>query len=82
MRFYRVVKGQRELLASANAEVSANAWHTLALKAEGDRFTVTLGGKELLTTQDGAIPQAGKVALWTKADSVTFFDTISIRPLP
>ena len=80
--FYRVVKGQRELLASANAEVSANAWHTLALKAEGDRFTVTFDGKELFTAQDGTIPQAGKVALWTKADSVTFFDTISIRPLP
>jgi hypothetical protein len=26
-------------------------------------------------------PDAGKVALWTKADSVTYFDTISIMPL-
>jgi hypothetical protein len=82
VRFYRVVKGQREQLASANAKVAANAWHTLALKAEGDRFTVTFDGKELFTAQDGTIPQAGKVALWTKADSVTYFDTISIRPLP
>jgi hypothetical protein len=79
--FYRVVKGQREQLASANAKVAANVWHTLALKAEGDRFTVTFDGKELFTAQDGRIPQAGKVALWTKADSVTYFDTISIRPL-
>jgi hypothetical protein len=82
VRFYRVVKGQREQLASANAKVAANEWHTLALKAEGDRFTVTFDGKELLTARDGTIPQAGKVALWTKADSVTYFDTISIRPLP
>ena len=52
------------------------------LKADGDRFTVTFDGKELFTAQDGTIPQAGKVALWTKADSVTYFDTISIRPLP
>ncbi len=80
--FYRVVKGQREQLASANAKVAANAWHTLALKAEGDRFTVTFDGKELFTAQDGTIPQAGKVARWTKADSVTYFDTVSIRPLP
>jgi len=80
--FYRVVKGQREQLASANAKVAANEWHTLALKAEGDRFTITFDGKELFTAQDGTIPQAGKVALWTKADSVTYFDTVSIRPLP
>jgi Galactocerebrosidase, C-terminal lectin domain len=82
VRFYRVVKGRREQLASANTKVSANAWHTLALKAEGDRFTVTFDGKELLTARDATIPQPGKVALWTKADSVTYFDTLSIRPLP
>jgi hypothetical protein len=81
VRFYRVVKGKREQLASANAKVSANQWHTLALKAEGDRFTVSFDGKALLSSQDRTFPDAGKVALWTKADSVTYFDTISIMPL-
>jgi hypothetical protein len=81
VRFYRVVKGKREQLASANTKVSANQWHTLALTAEGDRFTVSFDGKALISAQDGTFPDAGKVALWTKADSVTYFDTISIRPL-
>jgi hypothetical protein len=81
VRFYRVVKGRREQLAGANTKVSANQWHTLALKAEGDRFTVSFDGKALISAQDGTFPDAGKVALWTKADSVTYFDTISIRPL-
>ena len=81
MRFYRVVKGRREQLASANANVAANQWHTLALRAEGDRFTVSFDGKALLTAQDNTFPDGGKVALWTKADSVTYFDTISIMPL-
>jgi len=81
VRFYRVVKGKREQLASANAKVAANEWHTLALKAEGDRFTVSFDGKALLSAQDGTFSDAGKVALWTKADSVTYFDTISIMPL-
>jgi hypothetical protein len=81
VRFYRVVKGRREQLASANAKVAANQWHTLALTAEGDRFTVSFDGKALLTAQDHTFPDAGKVALWTKADSVTYFDTISIMPL-
>jgi hypothetical protein len=81
VRFYRVVKGRREQLASANAKVAPNEWHTLALRAEGDRFTVSFDGKALLTAQDNTFPDAGKVALWTKADSVTYFDTISIMPL-
>jgi hypothetical protein len=81
VHFYRVVKGRREQLASANAKVEPNQWHTLALKAEGDRFTVSFDGKPLLSAQDGTFPDAGKVALWTKADSVTYFDTISIMPL-
>jgi hypothetical protein len=81
VRFYRVVKGKREQLASANAKVAANQWHTLALKAEGDRFTMSFDGKTLLSAQDRTFADAGKVALWTKADSVTYFDTISITPL-
>jgi len=81
VRFYRVVKGKREQLAGANLKVSANAWHTLALRAEGDRFTVSFDGKVLLSAQDRTFPDAGKVALWTKADSVTYFDTISIMTL-
>ena len=81
VRFYRVVKGKREQLASANAKVAANQWHTLALKAEGDHFTVSFDGKALLSAQDRTFSEAGKVALWTKADSVTYFDTISIMPL-
>lgn len=81
MRFYRVVKGKREQLASANAKVAANQWHTLALKAEGNHFTVSFDGKALLSAQDRTFSDAGKVALWTKADSATYFDTISIIPL-
>jgi hypothetical protein len=81
VRFYKVVKGRRQQLAGANLKVSANQWHTLALKAERDRFTVSFNGKVLFSTEDRTFSGAGKVALWTKADSVTYFDTISITPL-
>ncbi len=81
VRFYRVVKGKREQLASANAKVEPNQWYTLALTAEGDRFTVSFDGKALLSAEDETFADSGTVALWTKADSVTYFDTISIMPL-
>jgi hypothetical protein len=82
VRFYRVVKGRREQLASADNKVTAGAWHTLGLRAEAERFTVTFDGKQLFTATDRTFGAAGQVALWTKADSVTRFDQIEIRTLP
>jgi len=81
VRFYRVVKGSRQQVQGANLKVAANQWHTLGLRAEGDRFTVSFDGKTLFTAQDSTFTNPGKVALWTKADSVTEFDSIAITQL-
>jgi len=82
VRFYHVVKGQRSQIEGANTKVTANEWHQLGLRAQGPRFTITFDGKQLFTATDRTIASAGKVALWTKADSVTRFDGIEIRILP
>jgi glycosyl hydrolase family 59 (putative galactocerebrosidase) len=82
VRFYRVLKGRREQLAGVDTKVSANAWHTLGLRAEGDKFTVMFDGKTLYTASDRTFTGSGRVALWTKADSVTRFDSIAIKTLP
>ena len=42
---------------------------------------VSFDGRLLLTHSDRTFPSPGKVALWTKADSVTHFDQLTIRPL-
>lgn len=81
VRFYRVVNGKREQLRSASLKVASGQWHTLALKAAGDRFTILFNGKELYSETDKTFPSAGRVALWTKADSVTRFDRLEIRAL-
>jgi glycosyl hydrolase family 59 (putative galactocerebrosidase) len=82
VRFYRVANGSRQQIAGANTKVAANQWHTLGLRAEGDRFTVSFDGKDVFTAEDATFPGEGKVALWTKADSITHFDRIEITSLP
>jgi hypothetical protein len=82
VRFYRVVKGRRIQIAGANTKVASGVWHTLSLRAEGDRFTVGYDGKQLFSAEDRTFAAAGQVGLWTKADSVTHFDKISITRLP
>ncbi len=81
VRLYRVVKGDRQQIASASVKVSSGAWHTLTLRAEGDRLSASFDGKPLFTHSDRTFAGLGKVALWTKADSVTRFDRLEIRPL-
>jgi 3-keto-disaccharide hydrolase len=81
VRFYRVVAGRRQQLASTNTKVTAGEWHTIGLKAQGDRFTVSFDGKVLHTTADKTFGSPGKIGVWTKADSVTRFDWIEIKPL-
>ncbi len=81
VRFYRVVKGRREQLEGVNTKVASNEWHQLGLRAEGDRFTVAFNGKVLFTATDRTFDGAGRIALWTKSDSVTRFDNITVTPL-
>jgi glycosyl hydrolase family 59 (putative galactocerebrosidase) len=81
VRFYRAVNGRREQIKGVDTKVAGGQWHTLGLRAEGDHFTVSFDGKELFSAHDKTLGADGKVALWTKADSVTYFDTLTIRPL-
>jgi hypothetical protein len=87
VRFYRVRNGEREQLATAdNVSTPKDQWHTLALRAEGNRYTVSLDGKVLHTTTDTTTPEPrpseGRAGLWVKSDSVTHFDRMEISKLP
>src|SRR4051794_9322664 len=42
VRLYRVVNGKRQEIKGAKTKVSANQWHTLGIRAEADRFVVSL----------------------------------------
>lgn len=80
VRFYRVVNGRRDQLASSDRRVKANEWHSLSVRAEGGRFTILYDGEELYRVSDATFGGPGRVALWTKADSVTRFDALQIEP--
>jgi hypothetical protein len=87
VRFYRVRNGQRQQLATAeNVPTPRGQWHTLALRAEGNRYTVSLNGKVLHTTTDTTTaeprPTEGRAGLWVKSDSVTHFERVEIGKLP
>jgi hypothetical protein len=78
VRLYRVVKGDRQQFAGANAKVPSGVWQELRLVVRGNRFEVFFEGKSLYVATDATFAAPGRVALWTKADSVTWFDDLRI----
>jgi hypothetical protein len=75
---YHVVNGSRVAFSNQNVKVASGVWHTLGVQARGDRFVVSFDGKAVLDAKDGTFKNSGKVGLWTKADSVIYFDEFSI----
>ena len=74
---YHVVNGRRVAFLNQSVKVASNVWHTLRVEAAGDHFVVTYDGRKVLDAKDGTFKDAGKVGLWTKADSVIAFDDFS-----
>ncbi len=74
---YHTIKGRRVSFKNTNTKVAPGVWHTLRVDFAGNKFTVTFDGKQVIEATDESFPDAGKVGVWTKADSVTLFDDFS-----
>lgn len=84
---YKVERGKRSDLDPVGsgffsygkkAPVRSGAWQELRVEVKGDLFRVSLDGTHLFDVRDATFAGPGKVGLWTKADSVTAFDDLSI----
>jgi hypothetical protein len=80
--FSRVSEGSSEEIVGVDADIASQSWHTLTVRAVDNEFTVSVDGTWVFTGFDQTLSQAGRIALWTKGDSVTRFDQIEIAPLP
>ncbi len=60
-------------------KVPKETWCTLKVTFQGNSFAVFFDGKQIFEVEDPTFSGAGKVGLWTKADSVTYFDDFRIE---
>jgi hypothetical protein len=77
---FKTVDGKRSKIIEVPAPVAVNQWHTLRFEAKGWRLTITFDGKVVIETDDKTFSNAGKIGLWTKADSVSAFTGLKIEP--
>ena len=77
---YHTIAGRRRAFQNKSIKVAKNTWHTLKVDAAGNHFVVWYDGNKVLDATDDSFKDAGKVGLWTKADSVIQFDDFTVTP--
>jgi hypothetical protein len=83
---YKVQSGKRTDLPlkgegrtyGKKTSVASGQWNELRVTAAGNLFEVYFNGQKLYEVEDSTFPEGGKVGLWTKADSVTYFDDLRV----
>ena len=86
---YKVERGKRSDLKPVGGgmfsygrqvNVTKGRWQELRVEFSEKHFRVLLEGQPLFEVEDDTFTEAGRVGLWTKADSVTAFDGLRIEP--
>lgn len=79
-RFYKFVNGQRTDPVGPEVAIPAGVWHEITVECRANRIRCLLNGKEAIPelTDASAIIPKGRLGLWTKSDSVSYFTDVRI----
>jgi len=80
-RLYAYDRGRRQIASAGVKAPAPGQWHRMRLVAVGDHMQAWLDGTLRLDHHDARF-RAGRIGLWTKADSITAFDDLTIRGIP
>jgi len=80
--FYKVEKGVRFKPYGNNMKIEKGVWHDLTLECKGSTFHVSLDGKAAMPGINDPTFSSGKIALWTKSDSISYFTDARISYKP
>ena len=84
---YRVEGGNRVSIApkgkpretyGVRHRIPPRTWNVLKISFKKSRFEVYFDHRKVFESEDSTFTQPGKVGLWTKADSVTYFDDFQV----
>ena len=75
---YYYDRGRRQLASASVKAPALGQWHLIRVVVLGDHIQGWLDGALLLDHRDARF-KSGRVGLWTKADSITAFDDLTIR---
>jgi hypothetical protein len=78
--FYYYDRGRRQIAGASVKAPALGQWHKLRITAVGDHIQGWLNEKGLIDRRDSRF-KSGRIGLWTKADSITAFDDLTVTPV-
>jgi hypothetical protein len=81
VRLLSIINGERREIAGRDARLVVGNAETLGVKAIDNRFEVTLDGKPLFEATDAGLAGAGRLGIWSRADSDTSFGDLFVTVL-
>jgi len=75
---YKVVNGRRSQITGSRLKVTSGDWHELRVEVRGNKIICYYDGTKKIDATDNTFKDPGKIGIWTKADSVTAFDDLSV----
>ena len=82
VRFYKVVNGERGSLIGPELPVTKDVWHELRIQCKGNQIQCALDGSDVIPPLTDNTFASGKIAFWTKSDSVSYFADARITYTP
>jgi hypothetical protein len=82
VRFYKMVNGQIGILIGPKVPVSTGEWHELSVECKGNQIRCLFDGTEVVPWATDNSFSVGKIAFWTKSDSVAHFTDTRITYTP
>jgi hypothetical protein len=82
VRFYKVVNGQRSTPIGPELDVAKGVWHELRIECKGNEIRCAFNGREVFPPLTDTSFKGGKIAFWTKSDSVSYFTDTAVIYTP
>lgn len=82
LRFYKVAAGIRGRLIGPSLTIATNKWYELTVQCKGNEIVCRLNGSQVMPPLQDMSFARGKIAFWTKSDSVCQFDGAHISYTP
>lgn len=77
-RFYKFVNGVRSDPIGPEIRIPSGEWHTLEVVAKGNSIQCRLDGKDAIPSINDSSFMKGRLAFWTKSDSVSQFRRLKV----
>jgi hypothetical protein len=80
--FYKVEKGRHAPPIGNNVKFQTGEWHELTVQCQSTEIRLKLDGQDAMPALNDPTFSAGKIAFWTKSDSVAYFTDARVSYTP